>query len=157
MIHLLPLRLKEKSNRGFTLVELIVVVAIIAILSVASIPAMIRYIEKSNIGVDEAYIEEVVTALTVIAATTDIKTSACPVTVTFDTTGKIQECTATGSDASATEDAVDAYLLEIYPASEQTFESRYYTGTAEECSPGVTLVLDTRGVVSISGTKNINS
>ncbi len=41
-----------KKNRGFSLVELIIVIAILAILSAAIAPALIRYIEKSRKKVD---------------------------------------------------------------------------------------------------------
>ena len=143
------------NNKGFTLVELIIVVAIIAVLSAVSAPQYIKYVERSRIGVDEAYIGEVASTLATVAAT-DIKINTCPVTVTFDNAGKIQECTAAGPDADeneVTEAAVDAYMLEMYPADTQKFDSNHYKAAGS----GVTLVLDAQGVVTISGTQNINS
>ncbi|MCI6914703.1 MAG: prepilin-type N-terminal cleavage/methylation domain-containing protein [Lachnospiraceae bacterium] len=38
----------KKSNKGFSLVELIIVIAIMAILAAAIAPALIRYIDKSR-------------------------------------------------------------------------------------------------------------
>lgn len=148
--------LRKKSTQGFTIVELVIVVAIIAVLSAMLAPRYILYIEKAKIGVDEAYVGEVASSLKMIAAT-DVKINTCPVTVTFDTAGKIQNCTASGPHAAETEAAVNAYLADIYPDSKQQFKSDYYTGTGSEVSSGVTLVLDAQGMVAISGTKNINS
>ena len=142
----------SKRNSGFTLVELIIVVAIIAVLSAVAAPQYIKYVERSRIGVDESYIGEVASTLATVAAT-DIKINTCPVTVTFDNDGKIQDCTASGPDAEETEPAVNAYMDEMYPDSAQTFTSNHY----QTAGTGVRLVLDAEGVVTISGTKNINT
>ena len=42
----------KKNDKGFTLVELIIVIAIISILSAAIVPAIIRYIDKSKKAMD---------------------------------------------------------------------------------------------------------
>lgn len=132
--------------------ELIIVVAIIAVLSAVTAPQYIKYVERSRIGVDEGYIGEVASTLATVAAT-DIKINTCPVTVTFDNAGKIQNCTATGPYRTETEAAVNAYMLEMYPTDTQIFESNHY----QTAGTGVRLVLDAEGAVTISGTKNINS
>lgn len=153
------MRLKQfltKQNRGFTLVELIVVVAIISVLTAMLAPRYILYVENSRVVTDEVYIRQVARGLEVLsAANNDVYST--PVTVTFDAVGKIQGSSATGSNAAATEAAVDAGLAELFPEAEQRFKSDYYKGTGAEHSSGVTLVLDARGTVTISGTKNINT
>jgi prepilin-type N-terminal cleavage/methylation domain-containing protein len=60
---------KEHNNKGFSLVELIIVIAILAILSAAIAPALIRYINKARKADDIATADSIGT--TVNAAYTD--------------------------------------------------------------------------------------
>ena len=53
----------KTNNKGFSLVELIVVVAIMAVLMVVLAPAMLRYVEKTRIQKDDSAAAEVRTAL----------------------------------------------------------------------------------------------
>lgn len=54
---------KKKNNKGFSLVELIVVIAIMAVLMAVLAPAMLRYVEKSRIQKDESSASEVLSAV----------------------------------------------------------------------------------------------
>ena len=58
----------RKSNKGFTLVELIIVVAIIAILTVAVAPQYLKYVEKSREASDLNAIKEVISTMSVVVA-----------------------------------------------------------------------------------------
>ena len=58
----------RKNNKGFTLVELIIVVAIIAVLSAVAAPQYIKYVERSRQGVDAGTLEEVRHAVEIEAA-----------------------------------------------------------------------------------------
>lgn len=53
-----------KNNKGFSLVELIIVIAIMAILVGVMAPQLIKYIEKSNVSADTQLAGTVQTAIT---------------------------------------------------------------------------------------------
>ena len=46
--------MKKMNNKGFSLVELIIVIAIMAILSAALAPQLMKYIEKSRVSTDKS-------------------------------------------------------------------------------------------------------
>ena len=59
------------KNKGFSLVELIIVIAIMAILAAAIAPALIRYIDKSRKSDDIAAAETINTAVSAALANED--------------------------------------------------------------------------------------
>lgn len=59
---------KKKNNKGFTLVELVIVIAILAILVGILAPQYTKYVEKSRKAADAANLENLVTAVKVAAA-----------------------------------------------------------------------------------------
>lgn len=62
---------KKKDNKGFSLVELIIVVAIMAILVGLLAPQYIKYVEKSRKSADASNLSEMVNALQVYAGDSD--------------------------------------------------------------------------------------
>lgn len=60
--------MKKMNNKGFSLVELIIVIAIMAILIVVLAPQYLKYVEKSRNSTDLQNATEIVTALQVYAA-----------------------------------------------------------------------------------------
>ena len=59
---------KKKKNKGFTLVELIVVIAILAILVGLLVPQYTKYVEKSRKSADINNLNEIVNAIKVAAS-----------------------------------------------------------------------------------------
>lgn len=95
----------KKDNKGFSLVELIVVVAIMAVLMVVATPALLRYVEKTRIQKDESAVAEVQNAVKIACAeesvydevVTALESGAVTVTVT---TGAQPACTASSKLAT---------------------------------------------------------
>ena len=103
---------KEKmNNKGFSLVELIIVVAIMAVLVVALAPQYLKYVEKSRNSTDVNNATAMVTAIQVYAADPD---AAVPfkASQTFSlkvtSTGTTLVDTTDGSVAAAFADAAIA-------------------------------------------------
>ncbi len=68
--------LKGNDNRGFSLVELIIVVSIMAVLLVVLAPAMLRYVEKTRVQKDESAVAEVLKAAELALADDQLYTAA---------------------------------------------------------------------------------
>ena len=61
-----------KNNKGFSLVELIIVIAIMAILVGVMAPQLIKYVEKTNESSDTQLMDTIRTALTTAAMDPDV-------------------------------------------------------------------------------------
>lgn len=66
----------KKNNKGFSLVELIIVIAIMAILAGALAPALIKYIAKSRRSTDVSNAQTIATAVT-NALSVEVAYDAC--------------------------------------------------------------------------------
>ena len=91
---------KERMNdKGFSLVELIIVIAIMAILLVVLAPQYLRYVERSRNSTDLQNATEIVTALQVYAA--DPEATVAPAAGNIQITNADQTPTAGGFIATA--------------------------------------------------------
>ncbi|MBD9165030.1 MAG: prepilin-type N-terminal cleavage/methylation domain-containing protein [Blautia wexlerae] len=120
---------KKKDNKGFTLVELVIVVAILAILVGILAPQYTKYVEKSRKAADVANLENMVTAFKTAASdgndqinagvyTITIGTQEEGTTATNSTTVKSEKLT--GSAAEATVNTKIVELLASYAGKEWT-------------------------------------
>lgn len=78
---------KKKDNKGFTLVELVIVVAILAILVGILAPQYTKYVEKSRKAADASNLENLVTAFKTAASDGTDQVPAGTYTFTINSTG----------------------------------------------------------------------
>ena len=74
---------KKKNNKGFTLVELVIVIAILALLVGLLAPQYTKYVEKSRKTADASNMDEIVKVIKVFAADPDNDLPAGDYTVTI--------------------------------------------------------------------------
>lgn len=77
---------KQKNNKGFSLVELIVVIAIMAVLVGVLAPQLIKYVEKSREATDIQNCDSIATALKTYYSDKEDVTGTVKVTVTKSST-----------------------------------------------------------------------
>lgn len=93
----------KANNKGFSLVELIVVVAIMAVLMVVLAPAMLRYVEKTRKQKDDSAASEVLKAVELALADEKIYEEAKGGTITVKIAGNGGAITITNAGSSATD------------------------------------------------------
>ena len=121
--------MKKMNNKGFSLVELIIVVAIMAVLMGILAPQYIRYVEKTRIRADDSIIADMDKAASALLADEkyyDKCTSPVTVTITH-ATGAV---TVTGfSDNTLTTKFQNEVHTSLYGSSSAAakFKSKAYT------------------------------
>jgi len=108
------------KNKGFSLVELIVVVAIMAVLVGILAPAYLSYVEKTRRGTDENAAEEIRHTVEISAADIcvydELKNGA---TISFPKNTAITSCTVAGN-AQTDHDSFICALEDVY--TDKTFD-----------------------------------
>lgn len=117
---------KQKSigNKGFSLVELIIVIAIMAILIGVMAPNLLRYVEKSRVSADTQVADTVRTAIMTAMLDPEVDSATIPTTADYTDINQIDDTTAAGSF-----DALVKEILGDEPANiKNQLKSKGYKG-----------------------------
>ena len=134
--------MKKTNNKGFSLVELIVVVAIMAVLMVVIGPQLLRNVEKSRIQRDNTAISEIANAAKIAMADETVNnTIANGASVSIQASGGTFTFTAgTGT--------LQGELNLTLGATVGLSSSVYKSATNQ---PGITVAKDATGNITVTG------
>ena len=155
---------KKKDNKGFTLVELVIVVAILAILVGLLAPQYTKYVERSRKAADASNMDEMVRAVQIWAADADTADKDLPAntyTITLSTNKDVTstcEVIVKGTDGKGdTKTDVIAATIPDYKKMRLKSSKWANDSTAEGASKVVTdvtatIVVDTNGGTTVTYT-----
>ena len=135
---------KEMNNKGFSLVELIVVIAIMAVLVGILAPQFLKYVEKSRLQKDNTAISEIANAAKTACAEEDVLDAM------GSTAAKLTLTTLTGSgqgykisDVTPTELQKE---MQNTLGAEVKISSKTYTNASASSKPEIVITPATTGV-----------
>lgn len=153
--------MKKMDNKGFSLVELIVVVAIMAVLMTVLAPQYLKYVEKARLQKDNSAIAEIANAIKIAMADETINSAVgATVTITGEATDnktniKFTFASVTGGSTTYAEPT------ELYKELSLTIGDSFTTGSntykASDKDIVLTITKDSSGAVTISATGWIES
>lgn len=135
---------KKLGNKGFSLVELIVVIAIMAVLVGVLAPTLIKNIEKSRESKDAQNCEQLKSSAEVALQNEEVYAANVP------TTGETVLLTITSTGTTIGGDSGKKFENELKTSIDPTntkLTSKKYSGV----SGGITVKVNTNGQVSING------
>ena len=130
---------KKNDNKGFSLVELIIVVAIMAILLGLLAPQYLKYVEKSRKSADASNLDEMVRAIQIYAADAEVTLPADTYIITINATST----SVNAAKPANTQTAKDA-LTENAPdwAKTELKSNKWDNGEATSVSAEITVAQD---------------
>lgn len=151
---------RKKDNKGFTLVELVIVVAILAILVGILAPQYTKYVEKSRKAADASNLENLITAFKTAASDGEDKIEADTYTITIGTDGsKITKGTGQGATDVSTGNNTAGSLIASYAGTNWTStklkSSKWETkdnnnATTKATSISATLKVENDGSIAVT-------
>lgn len=104
---------KKKNNKGFTLVELVIVIAILAILVGILAPQYTKYVEKSRKSADASNMDEIIKAIEVHYVEQGVNSTGADTTVTVTVTMNSDKKTPVSVKAGTADLDLTEYLKNI--------------------------------------------
>lgn len=136
-------KMSQKNNKGFSLVELIVVVAIMAVLMGILVPTLVKNVEKSKKQKDASAIEEI--RSTMVTTLADPLYSDLEATIVYnDTNGKTITIKTPASPTVAAGSDLDKFLTAV----NADVENWTFTSKAYKAAPKVTYVIKDQKVTA---------
>lgn len=133
--------MKKTTNKGFSMVELIIVIAIMAILAAALAPSLIKYINKSRLSTDIQTGTSIVSAATAAMAVEAANNDATAYASWTDVNTVLG---AAGSNSFASEFANVMGVASVKGKSTKDISSNTITGNGT-----FYMQIDSKGVVSV--------
>ena len=134
--------MKKTNNKGFSLVELIVVVAIMAVLMVVIGPQLLRNVEKARIQRDNTAISEIANAAKIAMADETINN-----TLANDASVNIQASSGTFTFTAGAGTLQGELNLTL--GASVGLSSSVYKGATNQ--PGITVAKDATGNITVTG------
>ena len=151
---------KKKDNKGFTLVELVIVVAILAILVGILAPQYTKYVEKSRQAADASNLENIVEGFKVAAADVDYNMIPSAAATTFSVAITADGTTVTADSNVATGDNDWKAALKEYTgydfesgkpnANLKIKSSKWVTKDGKTKGVTASIIIDTDGSVTVT-------
>ncbi len=129
-------KMSQKNNKGFSLVELIVVVAIMAVLMGILVPTLVKNVEKSKKQKDASAIEEI--RSTMVTTLADPTYSDIEATIVYDGTTIDVD---TPKNITAVEPITDAEVETFLTAVSADVKDWKFTSKAYKADDQVTFVI----------------
>lgn len=140
---------KNQNNKGFSLVELIVVVAIMGVLMVVLAPALLRYVERARLQTDNSMIAEIANAIEIALTDEDVINAipAAGVTIPFADTSSTDGTQTYSWPAAASRTAFHNELIATLGDAGFSTTSTTYRNAGDNITINVTI---TSGVATIT-------
>lgn len=136
---------KKMNNKGFSLVELIIVIAIMAVLMVVLAPQFLKYVEKSRLQKDNSAISEIANAIKVACADEaiirDVSDAGGRSYATAASAG-----TKTLAFSASSTDLLEKELADVVGTSVVTSSTTYSKSTT-----AITITVSADGEVTVTG------
>lgn len=144
-------KMSQKNNKGFSLVELIVVVAIMAVLMGILVPTLVKNVEKSKKQKDRNAIEEI--RNTMVTTLADPTYSDVEATIVYNdtTNNKITVTAGTGTPGTGTK---TTDITNFLTAVSKDIEDWTFTSKDYKANPKVTFVIHEQKVTVYRDAEN---